>query len=143
MKIPKPPNKAKVTTEAYKDFLGNLLEPGGYVIVGQRDGNQSRMWLGECFGVAVEEHNVMRWDGVPPTTVDANGYKVYNRVPAIEYTWYVLIAPVRPDAYSTYHKHQWETEDSPLTGKAEFTGKRPAPRWMLAKHVVWVPKEIA
>lgn len=110
---PKPPDGAAVTSEPYIDFLGNEVGPGDQVIVCQRDGNVSRMWLGECSGVAVWED---RW---------------------LRPHWHVLIQPVDFNAYSRgASKHVWEREENPLTGKSEPTGKRPPPRWIMADHVV-------
>lgn len=129
MKLPNPPKGAQVTFDLYVDFLGNSVHEGEYVIVGQRVGNSSRMWLGECLGVAYHEKMRQTWDRV----TQIRGHEAYRE-------WVLLIQAVRFDGYSTHWKHQWEMEEDPLSGRQVPTGKRPAPRWMSADNVVWFPK---
>jgi hypothetical protein len=116
MKLPKAPD-----VPSFVDFLGNSVAAGDYVIVGQRDGNMSRMWLGEVFAV----------NEVPSP---------YRNHP-VELK--ACVQAVRIDGYSTWSKHDWPHAHDSFTGKSEPTGERPRPTWITCKNMCWYPREIS
>lgn len=118
------PPKGFTLTESYVDWIGNTVVDDDIVLIGQRDGNGSRMWIGQV--VAVAEHRVMEY--------------VENSV---------LIQPLSPTLYSPHSsKHSWEFKrdwDFQIVhdehGKPVYDDNKPRPSWTKAEFVVKYPKE--
>ena len=117
------PPKGFTLTESYVDWIGNTVVDDDIVLIGQRDGNGSRMWIGQV--VAVAEHRIMS--------------KHYS----------VLIQPLSVTLYSPHSfKHSWKLKrdwDNNVVhdaqGRPVYEDKKPRPTWTKADFVVKYPKE--
>jgi hypothetical protein len=139
----KPP-KGFTFTESYVDWVGNTVRAQDTVLIGQRDGNGSRMWIGEVVAIAEHHYTEQRWTG----RRDAQGKGIFDTVPKVEHS--VLIQPVSGSLYSPHSsRHHWELKmdwnDQIVRderGNALFDDtKRPKPTWTKAEFVVRYPKE--
>lgn len=138
------PPKGFTITESYVDWIGNTVKDEDTVLIGQRDGNGSRMWIGQV--VVVAEHRFMRkhWTGYR----DAQGKAVYEDVEDVEYS--VLIQPLSGSLYSpSSSKHSWsmlrDWNDQLVRderGNVVYDDTvKPKPTWTKAEFVVKYPKE--
>jgi hypothetical protein len=139
----KPP-KGFTLTESYVDWVGNTVTSEDTVLIGQRDGNGSRMWIGEVVAIAEHRYMQQRWTG----RRDSLGKAIYEDVEKVEHS--VLIQPLSAYLYapgsskhSWKHKYDWNDElVRDERGNAVYDDTvKPKPTWTKADFVVRYPKE--
>lgn len=125
MNLPKTPKDFTIVSEA-TDWLGQTVTAGCHAIVGQRDGNMERMWLGEVLAIAERREMVQRYMGL-----NIDGDRIYRNVERVDYK--VCMQPVDYNAYSTRSKHGWPGE---MVGREFVPSGRPRPNWMDFQKIV-------
>lgn len=125
MNLPKTPKDFTPIKEA-NDWLGQNVSAGCKVIVGQRDGNMERMWLGEVLALAERRTPYQRFMGL-----NIDGDRIYETDERVEVK--VCVQPVDYNAYSTHSKHGWPGE---MVGRVFVPSGRPRPNWMDFQKIV-------
>ena len=125
MNLPKTPKDFTPVKEA-TDWLGQTVTAGCQVIVGQRDGNMERMWLGEVLALAEQRTPYQRYMGL-----NIDGDRIYVTDERVHVK--ACVQPVDYNAYSTHSKHGWPGE---MVDRVFVPSGRPRPNWMDFQKIV-------